>query len=63
MAAYAEHVLISTGKDDWTSRIEEEAGAGNIAQSLKGLLGRGGKFCDVCVFTYPSFASDEVSDS
>lgn len=67
MAAYAEQVLICTGKDDWPSKIETEGGGnvaqtlkgllgrggdGNVAQILKGLLGRGGKFCDVCPSPY-----------
>lgn len=46
MAAYAEQVLVSTGRDDWPSRIEEEQDA-LFARELKGLLGRGGKFLDV----------------
>ncbi|KAI9827987.1 MAG: hypothetical protein M1819_006830 [Sarea resinae] len=45
MAAYAQQMLISTGKDDWTSRIEDEDDAGFI-KGLKGLLGRGGQFSD-----------------
>ncbi|KAF2491373.1 hypothetical protein BU16DRAFT_468759 [Lophium mytilinum] len=43
MAAYAEQVLVSTGRDDWSSRIEDED---HLAKSLKGFLGRGGKFND-----------------
>lgn len=46
MAAYAEHVLISTGRSDWKSRIEEEEDAVLVRQ-LKKLLLRGGKFVDV----------------
>lgn len=45
MAVYAEQVLVSTGRDDWKSRIEEEDEA-DFVRELKGLLGRGGKFCD-----------------
>lgn len=49
MAAYAEQVLISTGRNDWKSKIEdEEEGAdGAFVRQLKGLLGKGGKFSDV----------------
>ncbi|KAK4504934.1 hypothetical protein PRZ48_002897 [Zasmidium cellare] len=45
MAAYAEQVLISTGKDDWKSRIEDEEDAVLVNQ-LKKNLTRGGKFVD-----------------
>ncbi|SPN98943.1 related to sucrase/ferredoxin-like family protein Fmi1 [Cephalotrichum gorgonifer] len=44
---YAQHVLVCTGKDDWASRVEEEEGAaGDVVRGLKGVFGRGGKFCD-----------------
>ncbi|KAE9374065.1 hypothetical protein N431DRAFT_437610 [Stipitochalara longipes BDJ] len=46
MAAYAEQVLICTGKDDWTSRIEEENAGDNLAADIKELLGRGGVYSD-----------------
>ncbi|CZT18794.1 related to sucrose cleavage protein [Ramularia collo-cygni] len=45
MAAYAEQILISTGKNDWKSRIEEEEGAVLIRQ-MKKLLLKGGKYVD-----------------
>ncbi|GAB7365001.1 hypothetical protein MBLNU230_g5783t2 [Neophaeotheca triangularis] len=45
LASYAEQVLISTGKEDWTSKIEDEEDAGFL-RLLKGMLGRGGKFAD-----------------
>lgn len=48
MAAYAEQVLICTGKDDWTSRIEDENSGDNLAADVKELVGRGGRFSDVC---------------
>ena len=48
MAAYAEQVLISTGRNDWKSRIEEEDEAVLVKQ-LKLYLTRGGKYSDVCV--------------
>ena len=45
MAAYAEQILISTGKSDWKSRIEDEEGVhGDAVRGLKGLLGPKGKF-------------------
>lgn len=49
MPAYAEHVLICTGKDDWTSRIEEENSGDNLAADIKELMGRGGTYSDVRV--------------
>ncbi len=55
MPPYAQHVVVRTGRDDWGSRIEEEEesvkGTGvNFARSLRGLVGRGGKFFDVCTY-------------
>jgi hypothetical protein len=53
MAAYSEHVVISTGKNDWKSRIEDEyeeesgPGYGRFLHGLKGLIGRGGEYHDV----------------
>ncbi|KAK2784380.1 Altered inheritance of mitochondria protein 32 [Onygenales sp. PD_12] len=49
MAAYSQQVLISTGRGDWRSRIEEDGvgcGWGELARGLKGLVGRGGGFAD-----------------
>ncbi|KAM4056388.1 sucrase/ferredoxin-like domain-containing protein [Hirsutella rhossiliensis] len=46
MAAYAEQVLVCTGRDDWASRIEDESGGDNLAADLKELLGRGGVYRD-----------------
>lgn len=46
--AYAEQVLISTGRADWKSKIEEEDDSVFLKQ-LKKYLGRGGKYSDVCV--------------
>ncbi|KAJ9662656.1 Altered inheritance of mitochondria protein 32 [Coniosporium apollinis] len=45
MAPYAEQILISTGRSDWTSRIEDEDDA-VLAKRVKELLGRGGKYSD-----------------
>jgi Sucrase/ferredoxin-like len=44
MPSYSQAILIATGKNDWSSRIEDEAGS--LAQKLKGLMGRGGEFSD-----------------
>jgi hypothetical protein len=47
MAAYAEQVLVCTGKDDWLSRIEDENSGDNLAADIKELIGRGGVYSDV----------------
>lgn len=57
MPPYAQHVVVRTGRDDWGSRIEDEVesaeGTGmNFARSLKGLVGRGGRFFDVCMLEF-----------
>lgn len=46
MAAYAEQVLVSTGRSDWPSRIEEDEDS-VLAKRLKTLVGPKGKFSDV----------------
>lgn len=51
MPPYAQHVVVRTGRDDWGSKIEDEdvgveGTAVNFARSLKGLVGRGGRFFD-----------------
>ncbi|KAJ3578064.1 hypothetical protein NPX13_g2499 [Xylaria arbuscula] len=43
---YAEQVLVCTGQNDWSSRIEEENSGDNLAADLKELLGRGGVYSD-----------------
>ncbi|KAI9813808.1 MAG: hypothetical protein M1827_003598 [Pycnora praestabilis] len=45
MPAHAEQVLISTGRDDWASRIEEDDDA-VLVKGVRELMGRGGKFGD-----------------
>jgi hypothetical protein len=56
MAAYAEQVLICTGKPDWPSRIEEENSGDNLAADIKELMGRGGMYSDVCfLFSWISY--------
>jgi hypothetical protein len=47
MAAYAQQVLVCTGKDDWLSKIEEENSGDNLAADIKELVGRGGVYSDV----------------
>jgi hypothetical protein len=50
IAPYAQHVVISTGKSDWTSRIENDGQGipwGDFGRQLKAMLGRGGKYSDV----------------
>ena len=46
MPPYTQHVVIRTGKSDWSSKIEDEHGV-NFARELKALVNRGGKFHDV----------------
>lgn len=53
MAAYAEQVLVCTGKDHWLSRIEEENSGDNLAADIKELIGRGGVYSDVCLPSLP----------
>jgi hypothetical protein len=50
MAAYAEQVLISTGRSDWASKIETED-EGVLVRQLKGFLGRNGKYSDVRILS------------
>ena len=48
MPTYHEHVLIATGKTDWTSRIENEEGVPlDLVRKLKARLGRGGAYANV----------------
>lgn len=57
MAAYAQQILVCTGKEDWTSRIENDGdgeGWGGLVRGLKALLGRGGKYSDVCMLSVSS---------
>ena len=48
MAAYAEQVLISTGRSDWKSNIEEDEGSVLVKQ-LRKFIGRGGKYTNVSI--------------
>ena len=47
MPSYAEQVLISTGKEDWTSRIEDDDEGGAFVRHIKGFLGKDGKYSNV----------------
>jgi len=46
MAPYAEQVIVCTGQDDWSSKIEDENSGDNLANDVKELIGRGGVFAD-----------------
>lgn len=61
MAVYAEQVLICTGKDDWTSRIEEENSGDNLAADIKELIGRGGVYSDVRIHSLLSPSYQPIS--
>lgn len=63
MAGYSQQVLISTGRSDWRSRIEEDGVDeewGILGRGLKGLIGRGGKYSDVGI-PFFSRARDRIS--
>jgi hypothetical protein len=48
MAAYTEQVVVCTGKDDWTSRVEDEPGSGgDFIRGIKSEIGKGGPAFDV----------------
>lgn len=47
VAPYNQHIVIATGKSDWSSRIEDEEGEGNMARTLKDMTRRGGDWYDV----------------
>ncbi|KAL2424430.1 hypothetical protein ABEF95_009749 [Exophiala dermatitidis] len=49
MSPYSQHLIIPTGRSDWTSKIEDEkdtAAWGRFTAEMKTLLGRGGEFHD-----------------
>ncbi|GAB1217205.1 hypothetical protein ATERTT37_006441 [Aspergillus terreus] len=49
MAAYAQQILVCTGQNDWTSRIENDGEGqswGELVRGLKRLMGRGGPYAD-----------------
>lgn len=55
VAAYAEQVLVCTGRDDWASRIEDDEGGDNFAADMKRAFGRGGRYTDVSFSVFLSF--------
>nr|OQO30785.1 hypothetical protein B0A51_01446 [Rachicladosporium sp. CCFEE 5018] len=64
MPAHAEQILFSTGRDDWSSKIEDEP-QGLAVREIKKLMGRGGKMSDPyhnVMITNSSFAASP-SDS
>ncbi|KAJ4310805.1 hypothetical protein N0V94_008273, partial [Neodidymelliopsis sp. IMI 364377] len=47
MAPYTEQVLLCTGKEDWTSNLEDDEGAtADFVKGLKGVIGKGGEAFD-----------------
>lgn len=51
MPSYAEHVVVSTGKSNWPSKIEDDETT-PVVRELKQRLGRDGKFSNVsCCIT------------
>jgi hypothetical protein len=49
MAPYTEQVLLATGKEDWTSNLEDDSGpTADFVKGLKGIIGKGGEAFDVC---------------
>lgn len=51
MAAYSEHVIITSAQADWKSKVEDEkdtAPWGLLTSQLKRFLGSKGQFFDVC---------------
>lgn len=51
MPAYTQHVLISTGREDWASRITDDDDAHAVlTRALKRELGFGGRYHDVGVY-------------
>jgi hypothetical protein len=55
ISGYAEQVLICTGKNDWSSKIEDDNSGDNLAADLKELFGRGGTYTDVSILK-PNFS-------
>ncbi|KAF3049906.1 Leucyl-tRNA synthetase, mitochondrial [Didymella keratinophila] len=47
MAPYTEQVLLATGKEDWTSNLEDDEGAtADFVKGLKSIIGKGGEAFD-----------------
>jgi hypothetical protein len=62
MPAYAEQVIISTGRTDWKSRIQEDQDSALVNQLAK-FTGPKGKFSDVCHHDKQLWYSQHVADS
>jgi leucyl-tRNA synthetase len=57
MATYSEQVILCTGKQDWVSNIEQEAGeTGDFVKGLKSVIGKGAPGFDVCRSVVPPSA-------
>lgn len=56
MPAYAEQVLVSTGKSDWTSKIEDDP-EGELVRQLRTIIGPKGKYSDVRLASDRSISS------
>ncbi|KAF2688515.1 hypothetical protein K458DRAFT_293568 [Lentithecium fluviatile CBS 122367] len=63
MASYSQHLLVCTGKDNWSSRIEDETTpSGDFVRGVKGVIGKGGEGFDPfnnVMLTASSFPSPE----
>ena len=60
---YAQHIVVCTGHEDWSSRIEDDAGP-NLAKELKALLGPKGRFHNVgCLPLASTCTKKSVSES
>lgn len=63
MPTYAEQVLISTGRTDWKSRIQEDEDSVLVNQ-LNKMIGPKGKFSDVCDhYHIPILTARHAADS
>lgn len=47
MPLYSHHISVSTSRDDWMSRIEDEREGNNLAKELRKLFAPGGKLHNV----------------
>ncbi|KAF2471143.1 uncharacterized protein BDR25DRAFT_285575 [Lindgomyces ingoldianus] len=64
MASYSSHVVICSGKADWTSRIEDEVGeGGDFVRGLKAEIGKGGRSFDPFTNTLTTLSSLPPSSS
>lgn len=51
MATYDAHVIVRSGRSDWPSKIEDDEGLPEV-KLLRQMLGRGGKYANVCDYLY-----------